>query len=139
MLAVLTTHPIQYQVPIWKGLAARRSVPLKVFYLSDQGLKARFDPGFCKYISWDIDLLAGYDCEFLGRMQPGQSGSFWELRLKRGFGRALRQMGVEVFTYIPMAGGFVYLAVVLDWFSRRVLSWRLSIIIALQPKSAWCH
>ncbi len=30
-------------------------------------------------------------------------------------------------TYIPMAKGFVYLAAVLDWFSRRVLSWRLSI------------
>jgi len=30
-------------------------------------------------------------------------------------------------TYIPMARGFVYLAVVLDWFSRRVLAWRLSI------------
>jgi len=30
-------------------------------------------------------------------------------------------------TYIPMAHGFVYLAAVLDWFSRRVLSWRLSI------------
>jgi putative transposase len=30
-------------------------------------------------------------------------------------------------TYIPMAGGFVYLAAVVDWFSRRVLAWRLSI------------
>ena len=30
-------------------------------------------------------------------------------------------------TYIPMARGFVYLAVVLDWFSRRLLAWRLSI------------
>ena len=30
-------------------------------------------------------------------------------------------------TYIPMERGFVYLAVVLDWFSRRVLSWRVSI------------
>ena len=30
-------------------------------------------------------------------------------------------------TYVPMAKGFVYLAVVLDWFSRRVLSWRVSI------------
>ena len=29
-------------------------------------------------------------------------------------------------TYIPMARGFVYLAAVVDWFSRRVLSWRLS-------------
>jgi putative transposase len=30
-------------------------------------------------------------------------------------------------TYIPMAKGFGYLAVVLDWFSRRVLSWGVSI------------
>ena len=30
-------------------------------------------------------------------------------------------------TYIPMARGFVYLAAVMDWFSRRVLAWRLSI------------
>jgi putative transposase len=30
-------------------------------------------------------------------------------------------------TYIPMARGFVHLAAVLDWFSRRVLSWRVSI------------
>jgi putative transposase len=30
-------------------------------------------------------------------------------------------------TYIPMAKGFVYMVAVMDWFSRRVLSWRLSI------------
>ena len=30
-------------------------------------------------------------------------------------------------TYVPMARGFVYLAAVVDWFSRRVLAWRLSI------------
>lgn len=30
-------------------------------------------------------------------------------------------------TYIPMARGFVYLAAAIDWFSRKVLAWRLSI------------
>ncbi len=30
-------------------------------------------------------------------------------------------------TYIPMARGFVYLAAVVDWFTRRVLAWRVSI------------
>jgi putative transposase len=30
-------------------------------------------------------------------------------------------------TYVPMARGFVYLAAVVDWFSRRVLAWRVSI------------
>lgn len=32
-------------------------------------------------------------------------------------------------TYIPMARGFVYLVVVLDWFSRRALSWRVSVTL----------
>jgi putative transposase len=34
-------------------------------------------------------------------------------------------------TYVPMAKGFVYLVAVMDWFSRRVLSWRLSIGMAV--------
>ena len=29
-------------------------------------------------------------------------------------------------TYIPMAHGFVYLAAIMDWYSRRVLAWRIS-------------
>jgi putative transposase len=37
-------------------------------------------------------------------------------------------------TYVPMARGFVYLAVVLDWFSRRVLAWRVSITM----EAAFC-
>jgi putative transposase len=32
-------------------------------------------------------------------------------------------------TYIPMARGFVYLAAVMDWFSRKVLAWRVSIMM----------
>jgi putative transposase len=37
-------------------------------------------------------------------------------------------------TYIPMARGYVYLAVVLDWASRRVLSWSVSITM----EAAFC-
>ncbi len=29
-------------------------------------------------------------------------------------------------TYVPMQGGFLYLAAVMDWLSRFVLSWELS-------------
>ena len=32
-------------------------------------------------------------------------------------------------TYVPMARGFVYLVAIVDWFSRRVLAWRLSITL----------
>lgn len=35
-------------------------------------------------------------------------------------------------TYIPMARGFVYLAAVVDWYSRRVLAWRLSITMEVE-------
>jgi len=35
-------------------------------------------------------------------------------------------------TYIPMARGFVYLAALVDWFSRRVLSWRVSITMEVE-------
>ena len=37
-------------------------------------------------------------------------------------------------TYVPLARGFVYLAAVVDWFSRRVLAWRVSITL----EAAFC-
>ena len=37
-------------------------------------------------------------------------------------------------TYIPMARGFIYLAAVLVWFTRRVLAWRVSIT----PEAEFC-
>ena len=32
-------------------------------------------------------------------------------------------------SYIPMAKGFVYLVAIVDWFSRKVLAWRLSLAV----------
>ncbi len=37
-------------------------------------------------------------------------------------------------TYIPMARGFVYLVAVVDWFSRKVLAWRLSVTLETEPR-----
>ena len=44
------------------------------------------------------------------------------------------QVWAKDITYIPMARGFVYLCAVVDWFSRRVLAWRLSITM----EAAFC-
>src|SRR3954467_12192392 len=41
----------------------------------------------------------------------------------------LRRLRQQYLTYVPMARGFVYLAAVIDRFSRRVLAWRLSITL----------
>jgi putative transposase len=53
------------------------------------------------------------------------------------------QIWAKDITYIPMARGFVYLAAVVDWFSRRILSWRLSIstdtsFCIAAVEEAWC-
>ena len=47
---------------------------------------------------------------------------------RSGLDRCLHRHGVgNLNAHIPMARGFVYLAAVIDWYSRRVLAWRLSI------------
>ena len=38
----------------------------------------------------------------------------------------VNQVWATDITYIPMAKGFVYVVAIIDWFSRKVLSWRLS-------------
>jgi putative transposase len=36
------------------------------------------------------------------------------------------QVGSTDITYVPLVSGFMYLAAILDWFSRYVICWRLS-------------
>ena len=36
------------------------------------------------------------------------------------------QVWVSDITYIPLNRGFMYLSVIMDWYSRKILSWRLS-------------
>lgn len=65
-LAIITSHPIQYNAPLFSLLEARSEIQLKVFYTWGEGvLKKKFDPGFGKEIKWDIPLTSGYEHEFL--------------------------------------------------------------------------
>jgi transposase InsO family protein len=65
--------------------------------------------------------------EEVARLLDAAPGLKYKAALSVAYGAGLRATEVVSLTYIPMARGFVYLAVVLDWASRRVLSWRLSI------------
>ncbi len=69
-LAVLTSHPIQYQAPLWRKLAARPEVDLTVFFCSRQGLRDAVDPEFGVSFKWDIPLLDGYRHVFLRNLAP---------------------------------------------------------------------
>ena len=65
-LAIITTHPIQYNAPLFELLSRRKKIAIKVFYTwGDSVLADKYDPGFGKVIEWDIPLLKGYDYEFV--------------------------------------------------------------------------
>ena len=64
-LAYFVSHPIQYQAPLLRSIAADPDISLKVFFYSDFSLQKYQDPGFGRTIKWDIPLTKGYDFQFL--------------------------------------------------------------------------
>ncbi len=64
-LAYFVSHPIQYQAPLLRLIAAEPDIELKVFFYSDFSVKAYQDLGFGQTIEWDIPLTEGYDYKFL--------------------------------------------------------------------------
>ena len=64
-LAIISTHPIQYNAPLFRHLAKYGNIDLKVFYTWGQSKDAVYDPGFGILRSWDLDLLEGYEHEFV--------------------------------------------------------------------------
>lgn len=73
-LAIITTHPIQYNAPLFRLLAERGRIALKVFYTWGQTREGVvYDPGFGKAFQWDIPLLDGYAYAFIENLskKPG--------------------------------------------------------------------
>lgn len=64
-LAIITTHPIQYNAPLFRVLAQRGNIAVKVFYTWGQSKEAVYDAKFGRQRSWDIPLLDGYAHEFV--------------------------------------------------------------------------
>jgi glycosyltransferase involved in cell wall biosynthesis len=60
-LAIITSHPIQYNAPLFRLLASRNKIKIKVFYTWSQAIDKAEDRGFGRTIKWDIPLLDGYD------------------------------------------------------------------------------
>ncbi len=64
-LAIVLSHPTQYYSPWFRWLRAHTALEFRVFYLWDFGVKATRDPQFQATFHWDVDLLSGYDSEFV--------------------------------------------------------------------------
>ena len=102
-LAIIVSHPIQYYSPWFRHIAeamrregaephtaygerlevrgpkdqgAKEQNALRVFYLWDFGVTERTDKGFGKTVKWDVDLLEGYDHEFVPNVSS-KPGTDW--------------------------------------------------------------
>jgi glycosyltransferase involved in cell wall biosynthesis len=99
VLAILTTHPIQYQVPLWQALARDGRVPFEVWYLCDHAVRATADPEFGRTFAWDLGRgsLEGYPHRFL-RTNPRRSlrpADFFGLRLQEPLAPLFQEKNVS--------------------------------------------
>ncbi len=76
-LGIFATHPIQYQVPVWRLLSRAPGLEVRVFYFSDYGVRPVDDSEFGVNMAWDVPLLDGYPAEFLSKNpDPGRRHLF---------------------------------------------------------------
>ena len=73
-LAVVTTHPIQYNAPLFKLMSNELDFETMVFYTwGEASIGSKYDPDFGQEIEWDIPLLDGYQYTFVDNVSddPG--------------------------------------------------------------------
>ncbi len=66
-LSIFATHPVQYHVPLWRGLAENNTLDVKVNYFSDISIRGGVDPQFGIAVAWDVPLLEGYASNFVSK------------------------------------------------------------------------
>ena len=65
-IAIFTTHPIQYQIPLFRALEKKKNIDLTIFYASNHGIKPKVDTEFNKKFAWNINLVSGYKYKIIG-------------------------------------------------------------------------
>ncbi len=89
-LAYLVSHPIQYQAPLLRRIAAEPDMDLTVLFCSDISVRPFHNDGFGRVVDWDVPLLDGYRHRFLPVWGPRQPVS--ECRpITYGIGRVLNE------------------------------------------------
>lgn len=93
MLAIVTSHPIQYQAPLWRALAAA-GVRFEVWFLTPHAVQPTLDREFGATFAWDTDLLAGYPSRFLPVNTDWRLDRFNGVRVQASWRSLLRDHGV---------------------------------------------
>ena len=125
-VAYVVSHPIQYQAPLLRLIAALPDIDLTVFFENDHSVRSYHDAGFGHAIKWDIPLLDGYRHEFLGRVSPGGTIK----RDKAARQRFMEQLKSRRFDVIWLHGftGF-------DNLHRVFAAWRVGVPVLIRDEA----
>lgn len=88
-LAYFVSHPIQYQAPLLRRIAAEPDIDLEVFFFSDHSVRGYVDEGFGVKVEWDVPLLEGYRSSFLPAWREAGGNPSFARPLNRGIFRSL--------------------------------------------------
>jgi glycosyltransferase involved in cell wall biosynthesis len=109
-LAIFTSHPIQYQAPLFRAIASGGIVDPTIFFGSRHGVDIALDADFGTAFRWDVPLLDGYAHAFLPNVarEPNVS-TFRGVRvaepaavLSNGRFEALMLLGWQTFAHVQM-------------------------------------
>jgi glycosyltransferase involved in cell wall biosynthesis len=94
-LAIISTHPIQYNAPVFKLLAERKNIQIKVFYTWEKSRDGVFDVKFGQYIKWDIPLLEGYEYQFVKNISPNQGSHHFKGMINPELNKEIENWGAN--------------------------------------------
>jgi glycosyltransferase involved in cell wall biosynthesis len=72
-LAIVVSHPIQYQAPLYRLLRERGAIDFEVLFLSEHGLSPTYDEGFGRELRFDVALTEGFPHRFVPNHSPRSS------------------------------------------------------------------
>ncbi|WP_336515189.1 glycosyltransferase family 4 protein [Pollutibacter soli] len=77
-LAIISSHPIQYNAPLFRLLTQRARIKVKVFYTLEKKA-VQFDRDFGKSIEWDLPLMEGYEWQYVSNGGSDKK-DFWGVK-----------------------------------------------------------
>ena len=144
-LLYLVSHPIQYQAPLLRLIAAEAGIALRVVFERDtEG--GYFDPGFGRRVCWDLPLRQGYDSALATETDlsaeiasadviwlHGWQGARMRKALARHHGKPVLMRGENTLYAMPDGRGLR------GWLKRRWLNWvfaRVTTFLAIGSDNA---
>jgi len=94
-VVLLAAAPMYYHEPLYRRVASNPRIQFKAVFASNEGVRPH-DGGFGQLVSWDAELLSGYESRFLRRAATNpKSGNFFSLR-DRDIWAVMREEQAEV-------------------------------------------